>query len=177
MRISQIISVLLICLLSTGCHKNTLKQKIKNYSGDGKIRLIETPILGSSGCAVEMPQIDLSKPHKAEYSLKGLPDGMEYIIFLIIKDTPLLNQIFQGNISYKILKNETVIKEYSLPMSELRNSREENHNRLYYISGDQLLTIRVNNSNSHWSLIVETINPVLTTTVKASIEISAGGFK
>ena len=165
----------MLCILLVGCNTSDLKQAIEEYTGDGKIRLLEAPPLGTPGCAIEMPHFDLSKHYTAEYVLTGLPPGMEYTIFLIVEDRDDLETIVQGIISYTIKKNGLILRKISSKISKLRNSRENGKNRFY--SDDPKSKIIVIARDDNWSLSVESMNPMLKRTVETYIEISAGGFK
>ena len=153
-----------------------MKQAIKTYKGDGKIRLLKAPLLGRAGCAIEMPHFDLSKKLYAKYDITGIPTGRNYRVFLIMPEPCPLQEVFQGTFSIQIEKDDKVILGSKSKIGDMRNSSEPKRNRFYF-SGEKQLVFDVDNTTSHWSIIVNCQNTFLKEPVEAYVEISAGGYK
>lgn len=177
---SKIKQIYIVCLLVSvlfcgGCNHN-LKQEIKTYRGDGKIRYLKAPLLGVAGCAIEMSHFDLSKNLHLQYDFTSIPSGSNYIVFLIVPKSSPLQDILQGTLSVQIKKDGKVVIESMSKIGDMRNSSEPQKNRFYF-SGEKQVVFDVDNSTSQWTIIVNSYNTFLKEPVEAYVEISTGGFK
>lgn len=175
------VTVMTLC----GCDYK-LKQSVEAYQGDGEIRYLKAPnFLGISGCEVEMPHFDLSKPFYAKYNLTGLPKAKtHYVVYLIVPGE--YRQELPALFSLEIYKKGQKVKELSSLVKKLTNSYGgaygpgRGDNRFYFHSynDDQNMGgITVDEPEEEWRISVSCENSNLADPVDAYILISAGGFK
>lgn len=176
-----IFQILLLC----GCADHALKRSIKAYRGDGEIRYLEAPLLGISGCAIQMPKIDLSRPVCAQYDFTGIPPGKHYVVYLVVPEPCPLTNVLQGIYSLMITRNGATFSAWE---SMLKNMGDErggcgygayDENRFYFDSSDltRQYAINVSDSTSRWSMVVSYTNAVLKEPIEAYILITRGGYK
>lgn len=171
-----IFQILLLC----GCTDHALKRSINTYRGDGEIRYLEAPLLGISGCAIQMPSIDLSRPVYARYDFTGIPPGKHYIVYLVVPEPCPLDAIRQGVYELRIVRNDFEIKHLQAAVSDMTNSQGPHDNQFYFYSyriDQEMSSIDVCDSTSRWSMVVSYTNAVLKEPVEAYILITRGGYK
>jgi hypothetical protein len=164
-----------------GCQGFRAADKVKKYRGDGVLRFLKGPLLGSSGWAVRMPALDMSIPSSAEYDLGGIPQAVNYyIVYLIVPDPCPMTEILKGTCVVQIKKNGAVVKSKSGSISEMTNTHGwQNGNKLnrFYYFDDRSTGFYVTDTTSKWSVAVSCSNANLKVSVPAYVEIRAGGYK
>jgi hypothetical protein len=173
--------ITLSAALFCGCTDRELKKAIKVYRGDGQIQYLEAPMLGVSGCAIQMPTLDLSQPVHVQYDFTGIPPGIgKYVIYLVVPEPCPLEAILQGVYYLRVWKNNVEVRNLKSIVKNITNSQGGHDNRFYfytYNSDQGLSAIDVQDSTSKWSIAVSYTNAVLKEPVEAYILIIRGGCK
>ncbi len=169
------VAALIMSLFICGCDME-LKRGIQNYKGDGTIRYLEPPgVLGRSGCAIEMPRFDLSKPFHADYNLSGIPQiAGYYVIYLVVPGPRRPENVLDTVFIISISKDGKLITRLSSTVNDIAKGYWKGKNWFYF---QRKGVITVDNDKERWSLAVSCENTSLTERVNAYIWISAGGFK
>ncbi len=176
--------LLLIAVPATllcGCTDQQLKKAIRQYCGDGQIRYLKAPLLGSSGFAIQMPTLDLSQPIHVQYDFTGIPSGVgKCVIYLVVPEPCPLETLSQGVYHLRVRKNEVEVRNLEAILKNITNSQGSRQNRFYfyaYNSDQGLSAIDVQDSTSKWSIAVSYTNDALGEPVEAYILIERGGCK
>lgn len=179
MRITREPKITIVCLVITilflSCCDLKLKQAIADYKGNGQIIYLKGPLLGTSGVAIKMPSLDIAEPFEVAYQLTGIPKGNRYVVYLVIPEPCPINQVLQGSFELQIYQNNILVKKITAStLEEMTNRVGGGENRFYFYEKGQF---DVNKVRATWSLKVKSSNENLTTSVKAFILISRGGYK
>jgi len=109
---------------------------IAKYSGDGTIQHLSSPgPLGIDGIAIKFPNIDLSRNHRAIYSLENLPAGSAYMMYFVVPDPAPLNEIMQNELELKIMSNGELVRSMQLVVGDMINNQGAGLNRFYCLEG------------------------------------------
>jgi len=164
----------------TGCDYS-LKNQIENYNGDGTIKYLSAPgFLGLSGCSITMPKFKLNAGHQNIYKLSGIPQGKNYIVFLVIPSEDTFEKIKNNTFSYTVKSNDEVILTNSSTIKELIKTSKGNESTrsIYFLDQDNNKTdFSVNESNATLTLEVQYTNNNFNEAVKGHLLISRGGYK
>jgi hypothetical protein len=128
------------------------------YSGDGALTLghgvLRNPIY-----TIQMPQIDISRPHVEKYDLRGIPPSkVYYLVSLAVLSSGELTPSDRkawGQCSFKMKKNGTEVLTASSEFCKMRNCWDKKDG--FYINGLYTLDAEftVFNDQDHWELIFE----------------------
>lgn len=178
----SLVIIILSATLLCGCADWGLKRAIKAYRGDGRIQYLEAPMLGASGCAIQMPTLDLSQPVHVQYDFTGIPAGVgKYWIYLVVSEPCPMQTVLQGEFHLHVKKNNDKVRNLKSVVNNMINERGGNENRFYFESSsdsDQETSgISVEDSTSKWFMAVSYTNAVLKEPVEAYILITRGGCK
>lgn len=180
-RLRYPVIIILSSMIACGCADGELKKAIKAYRGDGKIQYLKAPLLGASGCAIQMPMFDLSRPVHVQYDFTGIPTGLgRYWIFLVVPEPCPLEDVRQGVYSLSVKQNDLTIRALSSSLKDIRNNvRGGKENRFhFYVDDNQRQSgITVGDSTSTWSVAVSYTNAILKEPTEAYILITRGGRK
>jgi hypothetical protein len=165
-------------VLFCGCNESGMNSLVKQYRGQGTIRVLKAPLGGSSGYLIEMPTFDLSKPLAVEYRLDGIPKGKhDYTLYLVVPEPCPFDLVRCGSCSFQVKKNGATLQSLSSRLMEMTVQKDFDKNKFYFFGQDGKNTLSVDDATSKWSIVVACSNSVLIQNVKAHIEISEGGEK
>ena len=177
MRWSFLLVVIFVVFSLCACMDSGIKASVREYRGQGAIRYKKGPLLGISGCVIQMPQVDLSVPLNIEYDLSGIPPGRgDYMVYLAVPNPCPMTQVLEGTCSFQVKKDGAVVAEQTNRISEMRNAEDESLNRFYFFDHGTT-DFHVSDTTSKWVVVVSCTNHLLKVPVKAFVEISRGGYK
>ena len=171
-----------VCASLAGC--NTESRKASEYMGDGKIEYLPSPPLGINGWRVELPRFALTENVEKTYSLAGLPEVNDYVVYLVIP-SELPPEIKEVTFSSRVMQGGKTLKE--LPpkkISEMINTYSSpQDNNFYFINRDPRSTNDVNyvfnviKDTAPLSLTISIHNPSVRLPLAAYVKVERGGFK
>lgn len=132
---------IVFCFFFASCDQES-KSAISNYSGDGSIRHLSSPgVFGIDGIEVRFQEFDLSQNYNAQYSLRGLPEGKPYMLYLVVPDPAPLDRIKKNHLRVRILSDDRVIREMSQPIGGMINNQQHGLNRFYCLEGTKDMVV------------------------------------
>ena len=171
--------IVFLTLLLTGCDVK-LKSEISEYKGDGQIEYLESPgLLGASGCSIKMPSFDLSQEFSKTYSLSGIPENENYVVYLVVNDPVPIEQVKEGYFRYRVTDGENVIAEVSEYLGKYRDAQGFGKHKFYYLdqSKPRSALLSLGHTENPLVISISSKNPNLNETVQAHLEIKFGGTK
>jgi len=180
----RILFIALVCALASLAGCNIESKKASGYKGDGKIEYLPAPLMGISGWKIELPSFALTEKVEETYSLAGLPEGQDYVVYLVIP-AELPPEISEVTFSSRVMQGGKILKE--LPpkkISEMINTNSSpQDNNFYFINRDPKLSndidyiFDVNKGTTPLSLTISIYNPYVRLPISAYMKIERGGFK
>ena len=147
-------------MLMTGLLLLTCLSCKNTYEGDGVLTHNHAPFwLWPDVFEIQMPRIDISKPHIEKYRLRGIPvSKARYDVFLVIPTTNYLepkDMTKWGDCSFEIRRNGVSIKRYVSAFCKMGNNKGQ-YNKLYIdLPLDVGADFHVSNDQDQWDVVFE----------------------
>ena len=148
------------------------------YHGDG-VLTVGHGILWTPIYKIQMPQIDISKPHVEKYDLNGLPSSEAFYCAALVvpfsREITPSNREMWGSCRFTITKNGRVVQTSISELSKMINNITVKErvwlNGLYTMD----TTFTVPDHQDHWELIFECAGFASPEPVWANIRLQSGG--
>ena len=191
---SKFLYLLIFFITISGCNvmkSYSIKNQVKNYTGDGTIKYIPSTFLGCPGVELKFEPISLTKKFSQSYQLVNLPvTKRTYWINFEVRQLLLIKYVENGEVNTKAtLKmklldnsetNSTVIFDLHSPIfSGLWSCGNDSiaYFNQFAESNDEFSAFEVTNNKNSYTLYVEYDPKGTPIGTSGYFRISSGGYK
>lgn len=175
MKSSHLKYIIFLLVFIAGCDLG-LKRAINNYRGDGVAKYLEVPgIPGLSGVEIDLPPFDLSQNISLSYSLKGIPPGEDYWLYVAVPKPYPSDLVKKVNFSFTVKNGTTVISSVSAPLEQFIDTDTPSKSRFYFLG--ECADFAVPKDYAEISLNINSTSTHLNQTTLAYVAIRRGGGK